>query len=193
MLAALEDCIALDVDAVNMSLGSPCGFIEYESQDAWTMNLVQVFNRVGESGISMAVAVGNDYSASYNNSYGGRALTSNPDYGNASEPATYTESLAIASVENCGILSPYITVAGRNICYYDGYDAETGAVTRDYPFRSLADGPLSYVMVPGTGRGGRLSGLGCPGKNRRRTAGRLLLRGKGPGCPGGRRHRYDCL
>ena len=92
VLAALDDCIALDVDAVNMSLGSPCGFIEYESQDAWTMNLVQVFNRVGESGISMAVAVGNDYSASYNNSYGGRALTSNPDYGTASEPATYTES-----------------------------------------------------------------------------------------------------
>ena len=164
VLAALEDCIALDVDAVNMSLGSPCGFIEYESQDAWTMNLVQVFNRVGESGISMAVAVGNDYSASYNNSYGGRALTSNPDYGNASEPATYAESLAIASVENCGILSPYITVAGRNICYYDGYDAETGAVTRDYPFRSLADGPLSYVMVPGTGAEEDYLGLDVRGK-----------------------------
>ena len=96
----------LGVDAVNMSLGSTCGFIDYESQDEWTMNLVNVFNRVGESGISMAVAVGNDYSAAYNNNYGGRSLASNPDYGNASEPATYDESLAIASVENCGILSP---------------------------------------------------------------------------------------
>lgn len=71
VLAALEDCIALEVDAVNMSLGSTCGFIDYESQDEWTMNLVKVFNRVGESGISMAVAVGNDYSASYSNAYGG--------------------------------------------------------------------------------------------------------------------------
>ena len=100
ILAALEDCMLLGVDAVNMSLGSTCGFIDYESQDEWTMNLVNVFNRVGESGISMAVAVGNDYSAAYNNNYGGRSLASNPDYGNASEPATYDESLAIASVEN---------------------------------------------------------------------------------------------
>ena len=70
------------------------------------MNLVQVFNRVGESGISMAVAVGNDYSASYNNSYGGRALTSNPDYGNASEPATYAESLAIAAWKTAAFSPP---------------------------------------------------------------------------------------
>ena len=67
-------------------------------------------------------------------------------------------------MENCGILSPYITVAGRNICYYDGYDAETGAVTRDYPFRSLADGPLSYVMVPGTGAEEDYLGLDVRGK-----------------------------
>ena len=164
VLAALEDCIALEVDAVNMSLGSTCGFIDYESQDEWTMNLVKVFNRVGESGISMAVAVGNDYSASYSNAYGGRALASNPDYGNASEPATYRESLAVASVENCGILAPYITVAGKNICYYDGYDSATSAVTKDYPFRRLAGGPLSYVMVPGTGTAEDYQGLDVQGK-----------------------------
>ena len=75
--------------------------------------------------------MGNDYSASYSNAYGGRALASNPDYGNASEPATYRESLAVASVENCGILAPYITVAGKDICYYDGYDSATSAVTKD--------------------------------------------------------------
>ena len=164
VLAALEDCIALDVDAVNLSLGSTCGFIDYESQDAWTMNLIQVFNRVGEYGISMAVAVGNDYSAAYNNSYGGRALTANPDYGNAGEPATYDESLAIASVENCGILSPYITVADRDICYYDGYDATTGAVTKEYAFRKLAGGQLPYVMVPGTGLAEDYQGLEVQGK-----------------------------
>ena len=164
ILAALEDCMLLGVDAVNMSLGSTCGFIDYESQDEWTMNLVNVFNRVGESGISMAVAVGNDYSAAYNNNYGGRSLASNPDYGNASEPATYDESLAIASVENCGILSPYITVAGRDIAYYDGYDADTSAVTVEYAFRTLGTGEKEYVMVPGAGAAEDYEGLDVTGK-----------------------------
>lgn len=164
ILAALEDCMLLGVDAVNMSLGSTCGFIDYESQDEWTMNLVNVFNRVGESGISMAVAVGNDYSAAYGNNYGGRSLASNPDYGNASEPATYDESLAIASVENCGILSPYITVAGKDIAYYDGYDAGTGTVTVEHAFRTLGAGEKSYVMVPGTGAAEDYAGLDVTGK-----------------------------
>lgn len=75
---------------------------------------------------------------------------SNPDYGNASEPATYDESLAIASVENCGILSPYITVAGRDIAYYDGYDADTSAVTVEYAFRTLGTGEksTSWSLAP---------------------------------------------
>lgn len=67
-------------------------------------------------------------------------------------------------MENCGILAPYITVAGKNICYYDGYDSATSAVTKDYPFRRLAGGPLSYVMVPGTGTAEDYQGLDVQGK-----------------------------
>ena len=138
ILAALEDCMVLGVDSVNLSLGSDCGFIDYEDQDEWTMNLINVFNRTGESGICMAVAVGNAYSAAYNNQYGGKALASNPDYGNASEPATYDESLAVAAVENAGMVAPYITVNGRNIAYYDGFDGTTQEITTEYAFRTIA-------------------------------------------------------
>ena len=165
ILAALEDCMAIGVDAVNMSLGSACGFIDYEGQDEWTMNLIGVFNRAGESGMSLAVAVGNDYSGSYHNNYNGRALASNPDYGNASEPATYDESLAIAAVENAGMVSPYITVNGKNIAYYDGFDSQTEEVTKAYALRTLANrGSLEYVVIDGYGTAEDFEGLDLSGK-----------------------------
>ena len=165
ILSALEDCMVLGVDAVNMSLGSACGFIDYDTQDEWVMNLINVFNRTGESGICMSVAVGNDYSAAYNNNYGGKALASNPDYGNAGEPSTYDESLSVAAVENAGMVSPYITVGDRNIAYYDGYDGTTQEITTEYAFRTIAGlGSLEYVFIDGYGTEADFEGLDLTGK-----------------------------
>ena len=56
ILAALEDCILLGVDVANLSLGSDCGYIDYDSEDAFTKSLLDVFERTGESGVSLAVA-----------------------------------------------------------------------------------------------------------------------------------------
>ena len=165
VIAALEDCVMLKVDAANLSLGSDCGFIDYESPDEWTANLLNVFERVGESGVCLSVAAGNAYSAAYKNNYGGRALASNPDYGNASMPSTLNECLSIAATENAGMTGPYITVNGRNIAYYDGYDAATQEVTNDYVFRTIANkGTLTYVPVPGAGREEDYAGLDVSGK-----------------------------
>ena len=152
IVAALEDCMVIGVDSVNMSLGSDCGFIDYESQDEWITNLINVFDRVGKSGISMAVAAGNAYSAAYKNNYGGKSLASNPDYGNVSEPSTYHESLSVAAIENGSMVSPYITVGDRDIAYYDGYDADTQEITTTWALRTIANkGSLEYVMVGGYG------------------------------------------
>ena len=49
ILAALEDCILLGVDVANLSLGSDCGYIDYDSEDAFTKSLLDVFERTGES------------------------------------------------------------------------------------------------------------------------------------------------
>ena len=152
IVAALEDCMVIGVDSVNMSLGSDCGFIDYESQGEWITNLINVFDRVGKSGISMAVAAGNAYSAAYRNNYGGKSLASNPDYGNVSEPSTYHESLSVAAIENGSMVSPYITVGDRDIAYYDGYDADTQEITTTWALRTIANkGSMEYVMVGGYG------------------------------------------
>ena len=99
ILAALEDCILLGVDVANLSLASDCGYIDYDSEDAFTKSLLDVFERTGESGVSLAVAAGNAYNAAYGDAFGGKALASNPDYGLVSEPSTYGESLSVAAAD----------------------------------------------------------------------------------------------
>lgn len=57
IMCALEDCVYLGVDAVNMSLGSAAGFTAYE---CITPELADIYEALENAGISVAVASGND-------------------------------------------------------------------------------------------------------------------------------------
>lgn len=76
ILAAINDCAALGVDVINMSLGSAGGFSD-ESHDAY---LNDTYARVEDLGISLVVAVGNEYSSGFGGG-NGTNLASNPDSG----------------------------------------------------------------------------------------------------------------
>ena len=163
ILAALEDCILLGVDVANLSLGSDCGYIDYDSEDAFTKSLLDVFERTGESGVSLAVAAGNAYNAAYGDAFGGKALASNPDYGLVSEPSTYGESLSVAAVSNGVVNSPYVTVGGKNLAYQDSATISDDENAK--PFRSLsARGSIEYVVVPNYGAEADYEGLDAQGK-----------------------------
>ena len=163
ILAALEDCILLGVDVANLSLGSDCGYIDYDSEDAFTKSLLDVFERTGESGVSLAVAAGNAYNAAYGDAFGGKALASNPDYGLVSEPSTYGESLSVAAVSNGMVKGPYVTVGGKNLAYQDS--ATISEDENAKPFRSLsAQGSIEYVVVPNYGAEEDYAGLDLTGK-----------------------------
>ena len=163
ILAALEDCILLGVDVANLSLGSDCGYIDYDSEDAFTKSLLDVFERTGESGVSLAVAAGNAYNAAYGDAFGGKALASNPDYGLVSEPSTYGESLSVAAVSNGVVNSPYVTVGGKNLAYQDSATISDDENAK--PFRSLSSrGSLEYVVVPNYGAEDDYEGLDAQGK-----------------------------
>ena len=163
ILAALEDCILLGVDVANLSLGSDCGYIDYDSEDAFTKSLLDVFERTGESGVSLAVAAGNAYNAAYGDAFGGKALASNPDYGLVSEPSTYGESLSVAAVSNGVVNSPYVTVGGKNLAYQDSATISDDENAK--PFRSLSSrGSLEYVVVPNYGAEADYEGLDLTGK-----------------------------
>ena len=163
ILSALEDCMLLGVDVANLSLGSDAGYIDYENPDEFTESLLNVFKRAGESGMSLAVAAGNAYSAAYGDAFGNKALASNPDYGLISEPSTYGESMSVAAVSNSKVKSLYITVGGRDFAYQD-----SGTISTDENakiFRELAKkGELEYAVVPGYGTEDDYEGIDVSGK-----------------------------
>ncbi len=105
ILAALEDCVTLGVDVINMSLGSTNGFSTTDDGDDEGEYLSKVYNSIGDAGISLVVAASNEYSSGYGSDFGTN-LTSNPDSGTVGSPSTYSSALSVASIS--GKTSPYM-------------------------------------------------------------------------------------
>ncbi len=92
ILAALEDCVKLGVDVINMSLGSSAGFSEGDDD-----LMINVYKSIRENGISLVVAASNDYSSAYG-SRTGTNLTETPDSATVGSPSTFEEALSVASI-----------------------------------------------------------------------------------------------
>lgn len=150
ILAALEDCFRLNMDAVNMSLGSPGGF----SSEAEYID--EIFETIERSDMVVAISAGNSYSAAYRNGYGTNTnLTQDPDNGIMSSPATYAGSTVVASLENGSLKANYMMVGGEQVPFSDV------AATA---FTTLAGKQLEYVMVPGLGAASDYQGLSVKGR-----------------------------
>jgi len=102
LLSAMEDCVYLGVDAVNMSLGVANGFVTYE----WPMNYGPVYEALEKAGIAVCVAAGNDQHAYISNNYGDwgtyvwQWLSTNPDSGLIGSPGTYNGSFTVGNAAN---------------------------------------------------------------------------------------------
>lgn len=168
ILAALEDCVKLGVDVINMSLGSSAGFANEE--DEYTE---KVYESIREAGISLVVAASNDYSSGYGGPTGTN-LTSNPDAGTVGAPSTYAEAFSVASID--GQPAPYmIANAGtENEAYVyfndaaDGFGNETNFLEDMFTkFASKVNNgqiEMEYVVIPGYGRSSNYIGLNVTGK-----------------------------
>jgi lactocepin len=93
ILAALEDCVALEVDVINMSLGTDCGFSRPADKD----NINDIYGRIKDAGITMVVAASNSYNSTFGSEKNGNlGLTSNPDSATVGSPSTYEGAISIA-------------------------------------------------------------------------------------------------
>ncbi len=154
IMAALEDCVRLNVDACNLSLGSAAGFTDNDP----IMN--EIMNKFKETDIEVLIASGNDTDAAYQNLTGtNMSLSSNPDIGLAGTPSTYSSAISVASADNDGELLLYFTVAGQNIGYRD---TATTSATRF--ISNFSEATLEFVMVPGYGDVSDYEGLDVAGK-----------------------------
>ncbi|MBQ8683608.1 MAG: leucine-rich repeat protein [Clostridia bacterium] len=160
ILAALEDCVVLGVDVINMSLGTACGF----SREGDEEKLSGVYDRIREAGISMVVAASNSYSSAYGSEKNGNLpLTSNPDSGTVGSPGTYEGVMSVASIN--GAETPYIKY-NNQILYF--IETTNGAAEENNFCDTLLGEEdsvkLEYVIIPGVGRSADYTGMDVKGK-----------------------------
>lgn len=153
LIAALEDCVTMGVDIINMSLGSACGF----TREVDKTNVNEIYDKVKDAGIELIASAANDYNATMGSEKNGNnPLTSNPDSGTVGSPSTYPGPLSVASVD--GVKTSYFTV-NDNIIFFN--EASTNSANLEKSFvqdmlSTLGDGSTShefdYVVIPGVGR-----------------------------------------
>ena len=161
ILSALEDCVVLGVDVINMSIGTSCGFSRETDKEA----VDNVYDRIRSTGISMVVAASNSFNSTYGSEKNGNlGLTTNPDSATVGSPSTYEGAMSVASIS--GTKTPYLLYNGKIIYFIEA----TNRVTKEKNFYDdiLPDGvdemEIEYVTIPGAGRSADYSGLNVAGK-----------------------------
>ncbi|MBO5313424.1 MAG: leucine-rich repeat protein [Clostridia bacterium] len=167
ILSALEDCVLLGVDVINMSLGTACGFSRESDKEAINGN---VYQKIRDAGISLVVAASNSYNSAYSSDKNGNlGLTSNPDTATVGSPSTYDGAMSVASIN--GKKTPYILYNGQIIYFIEATDASSEEkdffeelLSSRLPAGSQESIELDYVLVPGAGRPADYTGMDVKGK-----------------------------
>lgn len=161
ILSALEDCVVLGVDVINMSLGTSCGF----SRELDQRQIDDVYDDIRDLGISLVVAASNSFSSAYGSDKNGNLpLTSNPDTATVGSPSTFESAMSVASIN--GVKTPYILYNDRIIYFVESTDA---AIEEKNFFDDLLnegenEREMEYVTIPGAGREADYSGIDVTGK-----------------------------
>ena len=121
-MAALEDCYLLGVDAINMSIGAPGGFVyDYELEGEFG----NLYEKLDQAGIIVCISAGNEYSMAHyagNFAGDGYVLAEYADYAEVASPSTYAGNVSVASMENLAYPSLAIVYNGEAIPYVDNCD-----------------------------------------------------------------------
>lgn len=143
IMAALEDAVNLNVDTINMSLGSPAGYSETRNTA-----LNEVYKRVSNKGIDLMIAAGNEYDSARGNGSGyDLASATNPDRGIVGSPSTFASSTSVASINNTKLTLPALKTNGRDMGYTQTSILMKKLIPSD---KDIVE--LPYVFIPNVGK-----------------------------------------
>ena len=143
-MAAIEDAIILGADVVNLSLGSVApGRGTHDSPV-----LQEIMDDLSNTDTVVAISAGNSGPWSEMAENGGYLYSTDVSLHTVGQPGSFTNSLAVASVENDGMVGYYVTVGGQMIVYNE--DNRDGQFTNQ-PFTSIA-GEHEYIFLDGVGK-----------------------------------------
>ena len=148
--AAIEDAIILGADVVNLSLGSIA-----PGRGTHNVKMFQdIMDELQETDTVVAISAGNSgpwaEMAENNVNLGGMGYLYSTDVSQhtVGQPGSFTNSLAVASVENDGMIGFYIDVAGKMYVYNE--DNRDGQFSNQL-FVTIA-GEHEYIFIDGVGK-----------------------------------------
>ena len=157
ILAALEDALLLDADVINLSLGTPAGFPSAERTPQGNL-LDALYNRISSTGTVLSVSAGNYYNSGYANRWGTNTnLSLYPDNGVVGAPASYANTMTVASAESVTVSRPYIDAEGIHLPYNEATNA-------DLPKLSTLTGTYGLMPITMYGSAADYAGLDLTGK-----------------------------
>ena len=136
--AAIEDAIILGADSINLSLGSNV------VGNTFTSIYKDLFDRLEQTGSVVAIAAGNTGAWSSQLPLHPAVYIEDPNFATIGSPATYFNSLAVASAQNIGMTGTPLIFDGDNKGFY--METESGAAR----MTSIA-GTYDYVYIDGIG------------------------------------------
>lgn len=134
-MAAIEDAVVLGCDSVNLSLGSGNpGFSRSEEYQ-------DLLDSLADHGTVVAMSAGNSYNWANTSASGiGYLYSDEINFQVDGSPGSYTNSLAVASINNAGSTGHFFSVGDTNVFY----------VETNYTNKSLTTlaGEQEYVILP---------------------------------------------
>ena len=140
-MAAIEDALILGADSINLSLGSSAPGFEKE----YKYDYADILDSLTKSDTVVSISQGNNASIG-DNSYLGAAYSDDNSFNTGGSPGSYTNSLAVASVDNTGFTGNYVMVGAKNMVFY------TENISGQKPFLTLAsDDDIPYILLDAIG------------------------------------------
>ena len=164
ILEALQDCIKLKVDGINMSLGSDLDDFDSDSITLKTLSSLK------ENGILTSISAGNSGKSSYSSTGAyGNWMPESVETGIMSSYANNANSMTIASGHPTQIFyENAFVINNENIAFEDQITNRPGMdddYDEEHRIVDLYKGePLEWVYVPGFGTSGDYEGLDVKGK-----------------------------
>ena len=157
-MAAIEDAIILECDAINLSLGEQsAGFIAPSSE------YQELMSYLVETESVVAIAAGNaGHWSAYSSGAVPNLYIEDVNMQTAGNPSTYPNAFTVASVENDGYVGPSIQVAGKNIGFREGQDGWNDPMTSLDPNGTGTE--YEYVFIDGIGVESDYEGIDVTGK-----------------------------
>ena len=103
-MAAIEDAILLDCDAVNLSLGSNMPGEVYNNTSVYA----ELLDYLSTTDTVVAVSAGNSNHWAVKSATGGYLYNDDISFATGGSPGTYTNTLTVASVDSAGAIGPPI-------------------------------------------------------------------------------------